>query len=41
MTVRLFGGWDFGDADLSGDYVETGYERGVPMGGDLGPRGAA
>ena len=35
MTVRLFGGWDFTDADLSGDFVKAGYERGVPMGGDL------
>jgi hypothetical protein len=38
MTVRLFGGWDFTDADLSGDFVKAGYERGVPMGGDLKPR---
>jgi len=37
MTVRLFGGWDFTDADLSGDFVKAGYERGVPMGGDLTP----
>ena len=37
MTVRFFGGWDFTDGDLSGDYVEAGYERGVPMGGDLMP----
>ena len=35
MTVRLFGGWDFTEADLSGDYVKAGYDRGVPMGGDL------
>jgi hypothetical protein len=35
MTVRLFGGWDFSKSDLSGDYVKAGYERGVPMGGDL------
>ncbi len=38
MTVRLFGGWDFTEADLSGDYVKAGYDRGVPMGGDLKPR---
>lgn len=35
MKVRLFGGWDFADADLKGDYVKAGYARGVPMGGDL------
>ncbi len=35
MTVRLFGGWDFKDADLSRDFVKAGYEKGVPMGGDL------
>ncbi|TFH20228.1 MAG: DUF3604 domain-containing protein [Myxococcales bacterium] len=35
-TVRFFGG-DY-DADLCGspDLVDTGYRRGVPMGGDLG-----
>ena len=35
MTVRFFGGWDFTKEDLNGDYVATGYARGVPMGGDL------
>lgn len=35
MQVRVFGGWDFGDADWSGDWVKAGYARGVPMGGDL------
>lgn len=35
MSVRLFGGWDFTEADLAGDFVKAGYERGVPMGGDL------
>lgn len=35
MTVRFFGGWEFNDADLNGDYVAQGYEKGVPMGGDL------
>jgi hypothetical protein len=37
MIVRFFGGWDFepGDAEdrLPG---QTGYSKGVPMGGDLG-----
>jgi hypothetical protein len=35
MTVRLFGGWDFSEADFNGDWVKAGYSRGVPMGGDL------
>ena len=38
MTVRLFGGWDFTERDLqSRTPVVAGYERGVPMGGDLRP----
>ena len=39
MRVRFFGGWDF-DNDLTSqdDFVETAYERGVPMGGDLPKR---
>jgi hypothetical protein len=38
MTVRVFGGWDFkaGD-DKRSDYVDLGYAKGVPMGGDLRP----
>jgi hypothetical protein len=32
MQVRVFGGWDFSDKDWSGDWVKTGYARGVPMG---------
>ena len=35
MTVRFFGGWDYSDADVKADLVKAGYERGVPMGGDL------
>ncbi len=36
MTVRLFGGWDFQEADASNpDLAEIGYAGGVPMGGDL------
>ena len=36
MTVRFFGGWDFSDQDdKRPDYVATGYDKGVPMGGDL------
>ena len=36
MTVRFFGGWDFqlGDAKTRRPAV-VGYEKGVPMGGDL------
>jgi len=42
MTVRLFGGWDGLPADLctSGHLVQTGYAKGVPMGGDLPARPA-
>jgi len=42
MTVRFFGGWDFKDDDLKGDWVRAGYKRGVPMGGELssGKKGA-
>jgi len=36
MAVRFFGGWDFNDNDLrSRAPAFVGYERGVPMGGDL------
>jgi uncharacterized protein DUF3604 len=36
MTVRLFGGWDFVEADgQSSDVAKAGYDKGVPMGGDL------
>ena len=39
MAVRLFGGWDFTDADLkSRQPAFLGYQKGVPMGGDLRPR---
>jgi hypothetical protein len=37
-TVRVFGGWDFTAKDLGSPdwvWVEQGYARGVPMGGDL------
>jgi Protein of unknown function (DUF3604) len=38
LTVRVFGGWDF-TADEVGKpewlWVDQGYKRGVPMGGDL------
>ncbi|MCP3979088.1 MAG: DUF3604 domain-containing protein [bacterium] len=36
MRVRFFGGWDFTDNDLrSRAPAFIGYEKGVPMGGDL------
>jgi hypothetical protein len=36
MMVRFFGGWDFTDADIqSRSPAFTGYQIGVPMGGDL------
>ena len=36
ITVRFFGGWDFEDEDaISSDMVSIGYDKGVPMGGDL------
>ena len=36
MSVRLFGGWDFTDQDLNSRMpAVVGYEKGVPMGGDL------
>jgi hypothetical protein len=39
MAVRLFGGWDFVEDDLnSRQPAFLGYEKGVPMGGDLRPR---
>ena len=37
IQLRFFGGWDFIDADLKRDWVRAGYQRGVPMGGDLKP----
>ncbi len=43
MSVRMFGGWDFTDEDLNSRMPAViGYQRGVPMGGDLRvkPKGA-
>ncbi len=39
LSVRLFGGWAF-PADFcdNPDFVKLGYEKGVPMGGDLPAR---
>ncbi len=41
MSVRIFGGFDFTDADWDDDWVRAGYSRGVPMGGELTDRGSA
>lgn len=36
MTVRLFAGWDFTQDDVNAsNFAAIGYEKGVPMGGDL------
>ncbi len=36
ITVRLFGGWDYSEDDVfRPDAVSIGYDKGVPMGGDL------
>ena len=36
ITVRFFGGWDYGENDVfRPDAVAIGYRKGVPMGGDL------
>ncbi len=44
MLVRFFGGWDFTEQEVDrSDFAKSGYERGVPMGGELqkAPRGKA
>jgi len=44
LTVRVFAGWDFEPEEVDRwDFAKTGYERGVPMGGDLrnAPEGKA
>ena len=44
IRVRVFAGWDFAADEVSRpDFIDQGYRRGVPMGGDLrdAPRGAA
>jgi len=35
IRLRVFGGYEFSTKDLDGDFEKTGYEKGVPMGGDL------
>lgn len=44
ITLRFFGGWDYSTQEVNyPDYVDRGYEKGVPMGGDLtqAPNGKA
>lgn len=42
ISVRFFGGWSYEADDVfRPDAVEIGYDRGVPMGGDLPARGEA
>ena len=44
IRVRVFGGWDFAAEEVTRpDFIDQGYRRGVPMGGDLmlRPDGAA
>jgi hypothetical protein len=38
LRVREFAGWDFAEDEVSrADFARQGYDRGVPMGGDLRP----
>lgn len=42
IAVRFFGGFDFEPSDAeSNDLARIGYEKGVPMGGDLAPQSPA
>lgn len=42
ITVRVFGGWDFGEKDIDQLHLATlGYQKGVPMGADLPAQGAS
>jgi hypothetical protein len=36
IKLRFFGGWEYVESDISrSDYAVIGYQKGVPMGGDL------
>jgi hypothetical protein len=35
IKLRFFGGWDFNETDLNENHAQAGYDKGVPMGGDL------
>lgn len=41
MVLRVFAGFDFTASDWRGDWVRAGYQRGVPMGGELSATGRA
>ncbi|GAA6137553.1 DUF3604 domain-containing protein [Arenicella sp. 4NH20-0111] len=41
VTVRMFAGHQFTPADLGDNMVASGYRNGVPMGGELHPKGDA
>ncbi len=42
IALRFFGGWNFESDDAQrGDVADTGYRKGVPMGGDLPARPGA
>ena len=41
MVLRVFAGFGFAEEDWGGDWVRTGYTRGVPMGGVLADEGEA
>jgi len=42
MTVRFFGGWSFTSDDIQNRVpAYSGYEKGVPMGGELGKAAAS
>jgi len=42
LAVRFFGGWNFTDQDLNSRHPAfAGYDKGVPMGGDLAARPAS
>jgi hypothetical protein len=42
ITVRFFGGWEYQEGDIyQADMAEIGYQKGVPMGGDLINPGSA
>ena len=38
IAVRFFGGWNFGEDALTGEWLEAAYRDGVPMGGTLHAR---
>ena len=39
IRLRMFGGWDFTEAEARGDHARVGDARGVAMGGVLAPNG--